>query len=293
MHPLINPITDEEIQCYLDFRAIEKEEKEWERTPRLVLEHYHLFKILNGEDNQNQLCDWFEFYDNRFGTKGLMDLPMYRLEVLHDYLDIWSTEIYYPTLSEEDQKTIRHLNRQQREYFREHPEEKKLWDEESDRLWEEREAKRVKYEHLSTYDTKLMKEIVALVEDHNNQMLCKYHKKWHEDNPTDDFELELSIGELNADGIEIEENDDWKVAVKTAAELNEERKINEALLEVIDEYKKARDAGEIFSMKYKGGHRTEISPSHRTIRERVLEARKFKGEPENFDFIKTENLFKK
>ncbi|HLG35063.1 MAG TPA: hypothetical protein VI757_09300, partial [Bacteroidia bacterium] len=166
----IKPITEEEVNCYIAFLDYKKEnpEKDYDDPgTNLALHFYHQHKSTALEDfgDEEYIPVWFMFYDRRFGTDELLKLPTTRVDMECDLHDIWLEHIFPKTLTEEQLKTVTpHLNRTKRMELKQDKQKREAYFAEQNRQYEEQKKNSPKYEHMSTYDRKKMKTLVALIE---------------------------------------------------------------------------------------------------------------------------------
>ena len=205
-----------------------------------------------------------------------------------DYHDIWSEHIVSKTLSPEVLKIRSHLNRQQRLEMRNNPAKYKAYLEEQDRKYEEFEKTVPKYEHMFVSDDDIMDKLVALIEPPEVQKLYHATNRWKirmDYNGTIDNIL-IHINEVD-EPIPIRANADYREAIREAWNEYSENRVIETLPLVFAEYAASIKENKPFSWKTNSHSGGWNNPD---IRDRVLAARKWKGEPENFDFLKKENL---
>jgi hypothetical protein len=286
----LEPITDEEFQCYLDFLKWREEnpvsqiDEDNEPLISLALDFFHHYRATAIDDEKEELPPWFEWYDTRFGTGHLNALPVMRIELEQDYHDIWNLEIFKKTLPEEAQKSLHHLSRAERKELRDDPAKREAYFAEQNRKYEERKKTQPQYESMGTYDREKMKTLVKLIETPEIQKLYHATREWSDRRARHDY-IESPVFSLMEikEWIPLDSNDDYRVAIREAYRNYSQKMMIMTLPLVFAEYKECIEAGKPFEW---GGDK-EFGDE---MGQRILAARKWKGEPENFDFLKKENL---
>jgi hypothetical protein len=288
----IEPITEEELTSYLEYRSWAVETHLDEDgdidilEPYSAINSYHHYKAIAIDDHVYKVCAWWNWYDKRFSTAPLMELPLVRTELQEDYLDIWSVEIHIKQYSEEIQKNFQHLNRQQRKELKADPDKRKAYFEERDRKYAEQEKKIPKYKHVSTYDREQMKMLVSKLETPEVQKYYHAYRRWIDKRSRHD-RIDSNIYDLKKikEWIPVQANDDYRDGLQQAYDDYSDKKTLEALPFVYEEYKECMALKKPFRWNME-----ETSAPGNDMGDRILAARKWKGEPENFDFLKKENL---
>jgi hypothetical protein len=293
------PVTGEELNCYLAYlkSGLAPGKNDLECGDSLAaIELYHRAKSgsiqeFDEEREASYISPWYRFYDKEFGTGRLLKLPLTRMDLELDYHDIWSENIYSKTLSPEALRTRSHLNRAQRMEMRNNPEKYKAYCEEQERKYLEIENKRPKYDHMSTYDHDKMKALVALIEPPEVQKMFHACKRWEAKRGFNDSvdSILIHMNEVNAP-IAIRANDDYRKAIREAWEEYSDKVMMDTLPLVYDAYRASVKEHTPFSWKTSAYNESGRAGGGREMKDRLLAARKWKGEPENFDFLKKENV---
>ncbi len=293
-------ITQQEVDCYVDYRQqLTDDERENERydfndtrhPTSIMLSFYHHGRAMDIEPDRRKVPLWFECYDSVFGTGHLLNLPFTRVDLIEDYREIWSQHIFPATLTPEQRETLHpHLTRQQRRELRDNPEKRKAYFEAENKRWEEQEAKRIKYEHISIYDREKMKELVELIEPADVRELYHASREWKDrSNATERIQSALFDMKEAKEQIAIQSHTDYREAILEAYSLYREKMTAETLPDVFENYTQAMLQNQVFNWQtnpYGSGY---IS-SNDEIKKHIIDARQYKGEPANFDFLKKENL---
>lgn len=288
---IIEPITRQEFDCFIEFLNYQQASDEEDDDDRVyshsALEFYHKHKSLLVEGWERLIPAWFHFYDAHFGTAYLMELSLIRQDIEEDYNDFWTENILKKTLTDEQLASWSYLSRIERLNLKADPQkEKEYWEEHNRRYLENKKSKPA-YIHISTYDRKKMKEIVEIIETPEVKRLFEATTEWRGRNVRNEcIEAEV-IYLLEAKGkIPIESNDDYREAIIKAYKSYAMKQKLETLPMVYEEYLEAVAAKKTFNWetdKY-GRH------SNSELKKRIIAVKKLKGEPENFDFLKKENL---
>ena len=288
----VEPITPKELGCYLSYLDLPEEAAEEESRSSLyrAFVQYHHDRAYAWEDSHEMIPRWFHYYDRHFGTAPLLLLPVTRVEIEEDYKEIWSIEIHQKTLPEEQRKNHYYVTRQQRVELNRNPEKRKAHQEEQNRKWKEEEKKRPKYEHISVHDRKKMDELVSLIETPEVRDWYRASRDWYERGRGEDRIFSELIGLKDAkEFISIESNDDYREAIKNAYEGYADRMKRETLPFVFEEYRETVMSKKAFNWKTNDLDSGSDMVTN-TLKEHILAVRKLKGQPENFDFLKKENL---
>lgn len=288
----VEPITGEEFSCYMSFVEAQDDQdgRQYDDEDRgtcdSALNFYHDYRSLFVGSHERLIPEWFHYYDRRFGTAPLLGLPVKRTDLEADYNDTWCTEIYAKTLTPEQLKTWSHSSRKQRKELRENPEKNKAHIEEQNRIYQERK-KETNYSHMSIYDREMMKELVALTEPPEVSKLYKASELWKKRRQGgEEIECTLIYMEEAKEYIPIEGDDDYREAIKKAFADYARRMKMETLPMLFEQYCECIQRGKPFDWSTGGDKKL----SGNDLRDRIIAARKCKGEPENLDFLKKENL---
>lgn len=296
---IIEPVSENELNCYIDYLKsglIPEDEYEGGNASSAI-GHYHPYKSTAIEEpveetENDYISPWFRFYDRQFGTGSLLQLPLTREDIEQDYHDIWTEHIYSKTFSEEVLKTWSRLNRKQSLELRNNPQKRESFHQEQQCKYEEHKKKMPVYVHISTYDSKIMDELVPLLETSEVQKLyrasrrMKMKRNWNEM-----IESDIIYMKEVQEWIAVQPNDDYRKAIKEAYKDYSDKKVMEMLPVVFEEYSKAMKANKPFDWTT-SEYESPSAPRDNEMKKRLLAARKWKGEPENFDFLKKENLAK-
>jgi len=290
----LEPITPEEFGCYQRFIESytpeqQKEDQENEiGSAQNVIEFYHLFRA-GFTDESDLIPRWFHYYDKHFGTAHLLKASNIRADLEYEYNDIWTENIQYPTLTEEQKKNWFHRSRAFRKEMHENPEKDKAFWEEHNRQYQERKKNEPQYIHMSTYDRKFMDGLVQEFESAEMRSWYRAQRDWQIRRDGNE-EIQTEIWELEKvnEWIPLEANDDYRNAIAKAHDEYASRMIKDVLPLIYDEYRQCMETGKPFIWKEEED--SSFKGSMDETKKRILAARKFKGEPENFDFLKKENL---
>ncbi|MEK6616135.1 MAG: hypothetical protein AABZ32_08510 [Bacteroidota bacterium] len=294
---IVEPITPEEFNCYLDFLSTEaqrqndNEEEDERASAWSSFEFYHGSRSLFVDGYEKMIPRWFHHYDTRFGTAHLQRLSTIRTDIEQDYNDIWEEEIYRKTLSPEQLSGWTPLSRLQRKELFENPEKEKAYREEQNRQYEEREKNMPHYISLSIYNRKIMNELVGLIETPEVKNFYHAQVKWRRRNSSAEQIESILIDMKEAkEYIPVESDDDYRNAIENAYEKYARKIEMETLPVLFDEYFHCLSSGKPFDWKSNSPYDSLSAPHINDSGSRILAARKWKGEPENFDFLKKENL---
>ena len=306
----LEPITAEELDCYLDFLECEKQnlkhsindvvynddanydkdnedDDEDKYLSSSILLLYHRSKANYNNDCHTLIPRWFHHYDKHFKTAYLLDLPTIRVDIELDYLNIWKQEFYYPTLSETDKKTWSNLTRMQHKELEENPEKGIAYSEERERIYAENKKDETQYVHISTYNKEDMKELMGLIETPEIRSYYNADRRWHYSKIGNE-RIQSEIYELQnvKERIPIESNDDYRISIKKTYDEYAHKMTMEALPIVFDQYKQCIVNNKPFNWFI----RDRVIYTNDELKEQLIAVRKFKNEPENLDFLKKENL---
>ncbi len=296
----VEPISSREFACYMQFMQStdwvpefapdetgEMEEDDDYYTPELTIDFYHHSRSLFSKRRKKEIPLWFRFYDKCFGTASLLDLRLIRSDLEQDYFDIWSNEIHLLTLTPEQAKYHTPMDRAMRKLHKESPEAREKFHEQQNRKWEEQQKSQPQYISLSTYDDKLMEELMPQIETREIIKYFRAEREWRRrDDKVDWIDYELICLQEAKELIPIISNSNYTVAIHEAYKAYEYQEILECLPMVYENYLESQKTGQPFNWSI--GLRSRYFPGD--SRDRILAARKWKGEPENFDFLKKENL---
>ena len=296
----VEPITQKELDCYMQFKQL----KNWVPSNRKKLEfdeeyddgwascvapilYYHNQQSCFIENSITHIPPWFYYYDTWFGTAYLLDLPCRRTDLEEKYNDIWEEHIHPQTLSPEYLKTRKYQSLAMRKL---HYENREIRDEHLKKLneaYREEHKNDPKYIHLHVRNKEIMDEIVHNIESREVEKYYHATREW-ERRLEGGEEIEMDVIYLQEldEFVPINSNDDFRVAIKEAHDQYEERTMIEILPYIFDNYRQCIKNGEEFDWgTEEGKHKHSIDN-----RKKILEARVWKGEPTNFDFLKKENL---
>jgi len=285
------PITAEEFYCYLDFfKAGSPERLDEYGDPQgsayHALHQYHASRSCLVEDAADTIPDWFHLYDRHFQTAHLMHLPTTRIDMEQDHLDEWQTLIHAETLSPDIRKYIRPMNRQIRERLATDPAFKKEWKEEGQRLYDEQHGGKPKYESFSVYNREIMEEVVKAIETRDVQRMYFDDRKWYDlTNRDEDLSTPVYYLQDVKEYVAVSPNEDYREAIREAYEQHLHSTNCEALVMLFEEYETCQRNGHPFNWD---STRTEYGRGE--LRNRILAVRERKGLPQNFDFLKKNNL---
>ena len=293
----VEPITAQEFECYMQFLhiydwdrciLIDDEAEEEYNTPEVAIEYYHDYRSAYLERDRDEIPHWFYFYDSCFGTDYLLELPYTRTDLEQEYHEIWDTEIYPKTLTPEQLKKWYHRSRAERKIHLENPELAKAHSEERQKIYALQDAEKPKYISLHTYNKEMMYELMGLIEP--KEMTKYYDAEIAYDRRDDKAEMIdidiIYLKEAN-EYIPVTSNDSYVEAIKEAYKSYERKEVFEILPTIFDTYCQCIKSGKPFNWHIE---KPTYPRWNSQYRDNILAARKWKGEPENFDFLKKENL---
>ncbi len=300
LNSIIEPITQAEFDCYYEYLALKGDfiaffdDTEYSDS---TVEYY--LKIIHRWQNEvedeseiiessvNDYPDWYAYYDAYFGTGHLKDRHLIRLELELDYEYIWDCEIHPQSFNEEDKrKYIKPLSWRELRELKKTPGAIKAYWAERNKQHEDlnKNAPPLKFIHLS--DDGVLDDLVNAIEPPD--MVKKY--KWYQEYQSQSNKKENIMDTISSlDDIKgqvpVQYAADWKDALNNAYNTYYLNTIYTLLKEVFAQYREAIESGKPYKFY-------ENPPSRGTdeMKKRYMAARKFKGEPENFDFLKKENL---
>jgi hypothetical protein len=285
-------VTAEEFYCYLDHfkeggpQRLNRSGMPLDDVP-YAIHHYH-FARSHGYRQQPEdfISEWFHCYDRHFGTAHLMRLPAVRTDLEADHWDEWARLVHLPSLSPEQQQTLRLTDRATRERLRTDPEFFRQWCEESDRIDADWQEKRPKYEYFHVYDQEIMEEVIRAIEPRETLQTYRNERRWRSLCSSDDViftpvEYLKQVKEY----VPIASNDDYREAIRETYGAHLHSTHVQALIMLFEEYEDCIRNGQHFD--WCGKSRANNAEESRR---RILEVRKLKGLPLNFDFLKKENL---
>ena len=301
LYAAVEPITREEMESYLQYF-----EERSENTPEddddyddergsaySALHFFHWYRSgsMDDADCARLIPPWFHRYDELFGTAPLMNLPVIRMDLEQDYNDIYVEHIHKKTLTEEQLKTFTHSSRLQRAEWKANPEKLEAVREENHRKWEEAEKTRPKYFHISVYNREKMQELVSLIEPPEVKELYEVNREWTDrSDKEDELFTELTALKEAKEYIPVQSHDDYREAIREAYKEYKNKMWKEALPPVFDEYCKSLSDNQPFNWDTSPFPDSSPGAARAETVRRILAARKWKGEPENLDFLKKENL---
>lgn len=291
--PFVEPITQAEFDCYLQFIVNEQhapdDSEEDEAFSGSAIEWYHIFRATYNTGQMGMIPRWFHFYDRHFETAHLLHISNIRADKEAVYDEIWSEQIYFHTLTDEQKKKWHHESIALRKDLYENPEKAKIYYEEQKRLYYERKKNEPQYISLSTYDDELMEELMKEIETSEIRGYHRAIREWQKRRDGNE-DIQTQIWELEKvkEWIPLEENEDYRNAISKAYDLYAQRMIQQTLPHVFEEYLQCMQAGKPFEWNERND--TSALAQIAETKRRILEARKHKGEPANFDFLKKENL---
>lgn len=289
----IGPITQEEVECMIAYRKqsynADNDDIYYEDfLPDTMLKKYHLQKVMLDWDEDSEVPGWFQFYDKHFGTGPLMDLPLIRKELEVDYLDLWKQILHYPSLSAEQLKVQKKLSRKEKVALRADPEKEKAYYEEQRKLYDIQNAEWKKYVHLSTYNEEQMNELMKLCETNE---IRSYYNAERERRRRDVTEEELTeefkyLGKLKHN-LPIQSYDDFREGIRALYWEEKMGIANQQLRFAYRAYCETLASGKPFNWEIKT---TDWSYDDDNTKWRIIQIRQMLRQPENFDFLKKENL---
>lgn len=304
----VEPITAEEFNCYMQFLEENHQRRQQEDgddyhddyddndgSSFSALHFYHKSRsdYSDPEYYEKLIPRWYRHYDAHFGTAPLMKLSTIRMDIELDWHEVWVVEIHRKSLTPEQLQGWTHLNRQQKKELRDNPEKEKAHQEEQSRLYEERKKKEPKYVHLSVYDREMMRELVSLIETTEVKKFWEANRAWHDRHSNHDMiDSTLIYLEEAKEYVPVESHDDYRIAIRNAYRDYSHKMKMETLPLVFEHYCECIRRGKPFDWKTKEESGYSSSGEEENAK-RLLAARKVKGQPENFDFLKKENLFDK
>lgn len=286
----VGPITAKEFYCYLDWYDRGSPEYLDENghphsDGHSAIAYYHHMRTNYHDECLDHIPQWFWEYDHGMGTRDLHLLPTTRTDMEQDHLDQYITEIFHPSLTPEQRSTVRFADRATRKRLKEDAEFKKEWMAEGERMYAERMANTPQYESFSIYNRKLMDEVVSAVETRDVQRAYRLSLKMKEMTQNDDkLFKELKYLEEIEEPLGMETNDDYAEGIRNAYRQHARGTMRHALVLLFEEYEHTVGKGLPFDWGMSDAYQNDEEPK------RILAIRKLKGLPENFDFLKKENL---
>jgi hypothetical protein len=205
------------------------------------------------------------------------------------YIEIWDLEIKAKTLTPEQVKDYLYNYRTlaTRKLHFENPDIEKAYYEVRNREYHEKRKNEPQYVSLSTYDRKVMGELVPMLESREVLKFYKADVAWkRRQQGGEEIEMDVIYLQKAKDVIPIKSNEDYREAIKEANNSYSKRVTLECLPYVFETYRKSIQQDKPFD--WLNGEVRDMYPNE--LRNQILAARKWKGEPENFDFLKKENL---
>ncbi len=298
----VEPITSREFECFMQFKQLgnwlpevngkrmEEGDDNYYNSAAIAITFYHRFRSNYTKRDIFECHPWFYFYDKCFNTESLLDLPALRTDLEQEYEEIWDEEIHTKTLTPEQLKNRYFLSRADRKLHLENPELHKAYIEEENIKYKEEHKNDPEYLYMSTYDRKLMDELVPLLEDREVVKYYKANDEWRRRLEWGErIEMTVIYLQKAKEYIPIESNDDYREAIKKANKYYENKMVMELLPLIFEKYCKCMSSGIAFEFKKDQSPHADFNSS----REHIIEARIWKGEPGNLDFLKKENLITK
>jgi len=287
----IGPITDAELECMITYRnqtnSLDCINMDINDLPvEMSLREFHRQRVRFNCNKQREVTGWFHFYDKHFGTAGLMDLPLIRKELETDYNDLWKIEFYYPTLSPEQLKIYKVHTRKELAEIHADPEKEKAYYAERKKRQQEAPKYQDKYILLFTRDDKQMNELMKLCE--TNEMRSYYnaqHEYHRRHDAEEEMRNEFDYLQRLTHNVPIQSNDDFREAVKEIYQTEKMDLVNQQLRLVHQECCRTIAENRLFDWD-----KAPYSITGDNVKQHILEMKKMRGEPENFDFLKKENL---
>ncbi|MEL6561049.1 MAG: hypothetical protein AAFQ94_22850 [Bacteroidota bacterium] len=243
----IEPITDKDIELY----------QQYLRKPQQLIKfgshhsHYSEFRMMKNEylKNGDTFNEYFDYHNLMTGNHKLLFLPDIREEKELEYV-----------------------------HFRDQHESKK-------------EQKKVtpkpvtpQKPFLRMYDDDQLTEFAKLCDDRKMVNFIKDYKVWISERP--DFVYDWAfeyLSDVSPERVPIRANHDWKEAIYFAAADHKSNRIADILPTLHQEYLIKKDAGILM-----GEYDKDSMSIYKMISDRwrnlILEGRKLKGEPEDFNF---------
>ena len=292
----VEPISAKEFECYMQFLKTEEgqmslnddeDDDDEYASSSIAIEFYHHYRSVYIKRKRKELPLWFYFYDACFGTSHLLEPPYTRTDLEQQYLEIWEEEIHKRSLTPEQLKNWYHYSLAERKLHLENPELEKAYIEKQNQEYIEKKKNTPQYIHLSTYDKDMMLEIMHLIEPIE---VIKYYEAeyaWrHRDDKGDLIAMDEDHLQKIKQYIPVQSSDDYRFALREAHAEYERKEVMELLPNIFDTYRQCFNNGTPF--KWQKGKPPK--PSGNDMRKRIIAARKWKGEPDNVDFLKKENL---
>ncbi len=288
---VLEPINQKELLCFIDYYQNE-DAKFNSYEGNILLDHYHKYKVTDLRPETGLTDDYptfYKIYDSTFDTGHLLELPLLRMELESDYVHIYTKEIQWHTFNENQKKYIVLLDRKQRNELRSDAEKLKAHFEHLKAINQEREKNQVKYESISVYERDKMAKLVAQIETKEIQQYYKSVKEWDKRREfTEQIEMDKIILKEAKQWVPIEANTDYRKAIKSAFKSYEKKMTLETLPLIYEEYLSCVTNKKPFDWKTSEYESTRNYSTE--FNSHILQARKLLGEPENFDFLKKENL---
>jgi hypothetical protein len=296
----VEPITSEEFDCYWQFRqtgnwlpstySVDENDSTIEdgySSSQIAIEWYHKYRSIYMRFEKREIPPWFSFYDKHFGTAYLLDLPHLRTDIELQYVEIWDLEIQVKTLTLEQLKNRDYRTLAMRKLHFENPDIAKAYQDEHNRQYYERKKNEPDYVYISAYSRDVLDEVVPLIESREIIRYYEAVKVWDlQQQRGEDIEMDIIHLQEAKELIPIMANDDYRKAIKQAYEDYSKKKTMDCLPHIFDAYRQCIQKGESFD--WLNGAVPEKKSNE--LRNKILDARKHRGEPENFDFLKKENL---
>jgi hypothetical protein len=242
--PFLEPIADEEIDIYINY-LLSDDFIDF-RLEYLWMGYREIKETLKEEGNPPP---WYEYYDLHKGTGGLLYLPDIRGEKEEYYTNIWNTFI-----RNRNKNNLKNLI-----------------------------TVKGSLPYLHSYDLSVVEEFIRKYEDEKLlDYFLLYEKQLNFFNNEIDHALNI-LKDANEE-IPIESHYNWKAAIILAARKYEQKSITEACKRAYNRYKSRINAGISQEQHESTSSIKWIREWSKNYRSRIIQARKFLGEPEDLNF---------
>lgn len=248
--PFLEPITEEEFQMFVDFFTGPNFDIEINSyTDWIDWQDYYTYKRQLSADPDSDVGisypEWYFYYDSRMGTSELINLPDVREEKENFYLKIWNEERKKKNPPKPNPK------------FDRRP-------------------------YLKYYTTDAVENFMKAFED---RKIIKYYQAYKDGSIShDDPDFDSILFEMQdiKENIPIEDNPDWKEAIKLAYRNYEHHKTEEQLENAYRDYLSKIKMGIGFTDD--SPHEETMKSICETQRKYIIEGRVLNGEPADLNF---------
>ncbi|KAA5533626.1 hypothetical protein F0919_13905 [Taibaiella lutea] len=245
--PFLEPITREELDLYIDY--LEFPGRDLDEDSQAFThgwQDYEEIKKAERDDKEayRSFPEWYDFVNVRTGADALLLLPDIRGGKEEEYLDIFQKEL----VDKKKEKPEKKIERDERPY-------------------------------LHTYDKEITAYFVNTFES-NEVKEAFTSDVWNYKNSYQRSDLNYYIDTLLAaeEEIPIESNGNWIEGIRKATDQYKRKKIIEALPDAWEQYKMNKEMGIAFPCDRNDRWLIDFYTN------RILAARRLKGEPQNLDF---------